>query len=178
MSAALRHGTPVSAMASNLRSTRERVIQALGYEAGGLFLIAPLFALAADAGMAGSYLLIAALSIAAMTWSGVFNTAYDLIELRLTGRVASARPHRWRAVHALAFEATQVVVSCPLIYLFTGLSWLEALVADLALTVAYTAYGYLFYWVFDRLRPVRVDAPRADTGPTPTLRLSPPVGAE
>lgn len=165
-------------MASKLRSTRERVLQALCYEAGGLLLIAPLFSLAAGAGMAESYVLIAALSLAAMTWSGVFNTAYDLIEFRLTGRVASDRPHRWRAVHALAFEATQVIVSCPLIYLFTGLSWLEALVADLALTIAYTAYGYLFCWAFDRLRPVEVQAPPMAPGPTPTLRLSPPVGVD
>lgn len=165
-------------MANNLRSAGERVIQALCYEAGGLLLITPLFALATDAGMAESYVLIATLSIAAMTWSGVFNTAYDLVEFRLTGRVASDRPHRWRAVHALAFEATQVVVSCPLIYLFTGLSWLEALVADIALTAAYTAYGYLFYWAFDRLRPVEVQAPPTAPGPTPTLRLSPPVGAD
>jgi uncharacterized membrane protein len=165
-------------MASNFRSTRERVIQALCYEAGGLLVIAPLFSLAADAGMAESYGLIAVLSIAAMTWFGAFNTVYDLIEFRLTGRAASDRPHRWRVAHALAFEATQIIVSCPLIYLLTGLSWLEALVADLALTGAYTAYGYLFYWAFDRLRPVQVEAPRTSPGPAPTLRLDPPVGAD
>lgn len=165
-------------MASNLRNTRERVFQVLCYEAGGLLLIAPLFSLAGGAGLVESYVLIAVLSITAMIWSGFFNTAYDLVELRLTGRVASDRPHRWRAVHALSFEATQVIVSCPLIYLITGLSWLEALVADLALTGAYTAYGYLYYWAFDRLRPVKIEAPRTAPSPTPALRLGPSVGAD
>jgi uncharacterized membrane protein len=155
-------------MASNCRNLRERIIQTLCYEAGGLLVIAPLFSLAADAGMAESYGLIAVLSITAMTWCGLFNTVYDLIEFRRTERAASDRPHRWRVVHALAFEATQTIVSCPLIYLLTGLSWLEALVADLALTGAYAVYGYVFYWAFDRLRPLQVEAPRTAPGPAPT----------
>ena len=143
-----------------LRSPRERILQVLCYEAGALAVMAPLFSLAAGENMAGSFLLMAALSVLAMGWACAFNTVYDWVEQRWTGRLASDRPHRWRLVHALAFEASQVVVSCPMIYWFTDLSWLESLAADLALTGAYTVYGYLFHWVFDRVRPVLPRAAR------------------
>jgi uncharacterized membrane protein len=153
----------VGAVTCILRSPRERILQVLCYEAGALAVIAPLFSLAAGETMARSYLLMAALSVAAMGWACAFNTVYDWLEQRWTGRLASDRPHRWRLVHALAFEASQVVVSCPLIYWLTDLGWLQSLAADVALTGAYTVYGYLFHWVFDRLRPVR---PRT-FGPAP-----------
>lgn len=142
----------------HIRSARERLVQTLGFELGAFLLIAPLFSLATDSSMVASYVLIAALSVAAMLWAAAFNTVYDLLEHRWTGRVASDRPHGWRIFHALALEATQVVVSCPLIYLITGMSWVGALLADLALTVVYAAYGYLFHLAFDRLRPVRTVA--------------------
>jgi uncharacterized membrane protein len=148
-----------------LRSTRERIVQCLCFQAGVLLLIAPLFSIVTGFGVTQSLGLILGLSIVEALWAGGFNTLYDRGELRWTGWVASDRPHRWRIVHALAFEASQVVVTCPIIYFVTGLGWLEALAADLALTVAYTVYGYLFHLVYDRLRPVRL------TGRAP-VRLS------
>lgn len=157
-----------------LRSPRERVLQVLCYEAGALAIIAPLFSLAAGEDMVGSYVLMAALSVAAMCWACAFNSVYDWLEQRWTGRLASERPHRWRLVHALAFEASQVVVSCPLIFWLTDLGWLEALAADLALTGAYAVYGYLFHWAFDRLRPVRPHTAVAVPGSPPaTIVLGP-----
>lgn len=158
----------MNSMASRIRSTRERIIQVLCYEAGGLLVMAPMFSIAAGEGMTESYVLMAALSCGAMIWAGVFNTVYDLIEHRVTGRFASDRPHHWRLTHALTFEATQVIISCPLIYLLTNMSWLEALVADFALTGAYAAYGYVFHWAFDLLRPVAVAAQVPASKPMPT----------
>jgi uncharacterized membrane protein len=159
-------------VSGHIRSARERLLQTLGFEFGAFLLIAPLFSLATDSSMAESYVLIAALSVAAMLWAAAFNTAYDLIEHRWTGRVASDRPHGWRIFHALALEATQVVVSCPLIYLIIGMSWVGALMADLALTVVYAAYGYLFHLAFDRLRPVRTATPAGLAQAYTALRTS------
>jgi uncharacterized membrane protein len=69
--------------------------------------------------------------------------------------VASARPHRLRMLHAVGLEVSSVLVTCPIIVVMTGLGWWQALVADIALGAVYAAYGYLYHWVFDRLRPVR-----------------------
>lgn len=90
-----------------------------------------------------------------MVWMAAYNTIFDVVEFRITGLVASARPHRWRIVHALGLEASSVLVTWPLIALVTGLAWPEALAADLGLTLAYAIYSYFFHLVFDRLRPVQ-----------------------
>jgi uncharacterized membrane protein len=138
-----------------VRSAPERALQTLWFEAIGIAVVAPLYALGAGDSMSSSALLLLALSLAVMAWSAGFNTAFDRLEAHWTGRRASDRPQRWRIAHALLHEASAVLVTWPLIVALTELSWPEALVADLALTLTYAAYAYLFHLGFDRLRPVR-----------------------
>lgn len=137
-----------------LRSARERLIQTLAFEAGGLLMVAPLYALATGSGAGESLGLIAALALVVMAWSALYNTAFDVAERRLTGRVASDRPPRWRLVHAVGHEATALVVTWPVIVAMTDLSLGAALAADIALTIVYAAYAYGFHRLYDRLRPV------------------------
>ena len=155
---------PLQARAA-LRSRRERAIQTLWFEALGLALVSPLFAQFVGGTGAESLLVLAALSVTVTGWSALYNTVVDWAELRCTGRVASDRPHRWRLAHAIGLEFTAVLLTWPLIVALTPLGWLDALVADLGLTVAYAVYGYLFHLGFDRLRPVRGDAPDPATDP-------------
>jgi uncharacterized membrane protein len=138
-----------------VRSARERVIQTLAFEAGGLLLVGPLYALATGTRLDESLVLLLAVSVVIMLWSAVFNWAFDVVEHRRTGRVASQRPHRLRVLHAVLHEATAVVVTCPVIWALTDLGWIGALLADLGLTLAYTLYAYAFHCVYDRLRPVQ-----------------------
>jgi uncharacterized membrane protein len=148
-------------MGRGLRSARERVMQTLWFECIGLLLVVPLYAAAAGAGMRESFSMVAVVSLVVMAWSAIFNTVFDIIEWRWTGRVASHRPHRLRSLHALLHELTAMVVSCPVIYAMTPLGWGQALLADLGLTLAYAAYAYVFHLGYDRLRPVRPAAPAA-----------------
>ena len=141
-----------------LRSRRERIVQTLWFEALGLALVSPLFAQFAGGSSAESLLVLAVLSVAVTGWAALYNTVVDRVELRFTGRTASDRPHRWRLVHAIGLEFTAVLLTWPLIVAMTPLGWLEALAADIGLTVVYTVYGYLFHLGFDRLRPVRPEA--------------------
>jgi uncharacterized membrane protein len=141
-------------MAAGLRSWRERAIQVLAFEALGLLLVTPLYGWASGATTAESLRLLLALSVVVSAWAAAYNTLFDWVEHRLTYRLASDRPHGWRLLHAGLGEATAVVVSCPVIVAMTGMGWFEALLADLALTLVYAAYGYLYHWGFDRLRPV------------------------
>ncbi|MGQ0567489.1 MAG: PACE efflux transporter [Gemmobacter sp.] len=138
-----------------LRSSRERLLQTVAFEAGGLALVVPLYAVATGAGSGESLALFVALSVAVMLWSPLFNTAFDLIDLRLTGRLASDRPHRLRLVHAVLHEVSTVVVTLPVIMVIGGHGWLDALALDVALTVVYAAYAYVFHLAYDRWRPVR-----------------------
>lgn len=145
----------MSTMDAGLRTPRERLIQTLWFEGIGLLLVAPLYAWVSGAAMGESFTVVVALSIAVMLWAALYNTVFDRIERRRTGRVASDRPHGLRSVHAIGLEVSSVLVTWPLIWALTDLGWWGALAADLGLSAVYAAYGYLFYWVFDRLRPVR-----------------------
>lgn len=142
-------------MTGGVRSARERLHQTLCFEAGGLLLVTPLVVLVTGQGAGESLALLALLSLVVMGCAAVINTAFDLAEHRLTGRVASARPPRWRLVHAGLHELSAVLLTWPLIVWMTGLGWAAALVADLGLTLVYAAYAYGFHRLYDRWRPVR-----------------------
>lgn len=137
-----------------LRSLRERAIQTLAFEAGGLALAAPLYWLVFGGEARESVALVAAVSIAVMTWTPIHNTAFDWLEWRLARRLASDRPTRLRAVHAFTHEATAMVVSLPVIVSLGGHGWVEAVAVDLGLTLFYAGYAYVFHLAYDRCRPV------------------------
>lgn len=141
-------------MSGSLRDGRERVLQAVCYEGGGIVVMTPLCSELARLEPGSSALLLAGLSLAVMAWSVVFNSVFDRIELARTGRPACARPRRVRLVHALLFESTAVVVTCPVILAATDWSLAHALAADVGLSLLYAVYGYGFHWLYDRLRPV------------------------
>lgn len=150
-----------SAPRGAIRGLRERLIQTLCFEALGLAIVSPLLAFATRTSMGESLVVLVVLSIAVMAWSALYNTVFDLAERRFTGRVASDRPHRWRVAHAVALEVTAALVTWPLIVALTSLGWLEALAADIGLTLVYALYGYCFHLGFDRWRPVRGRTPDA-----------------
>lgn len=138
-----------------LRSGRERVLQTLSFEAGGLVLSVPAVAWASGEGAGASALLLSAMSLVVMLWSPLHNHLFDLAELRLARRVASARPHRWRAVHAASHEVTAIAATLPLTLTVTDWGLGGALTLNAGLTAFYASYAYVFHLAFDRLRPVR-----------------------
>jgi uncharacterized membrane protein len=149
------HRLPDFEAIMSLRSTRERLIQTLAYEIGGLCLSVPLFILFGGGTAGEAFTLMLALSVAVLAWSPVHNTLFDFADFRLSGRLASDRPQRWRLLHAISHEATTLVVTLPILMGLGGLSFWAALLADLGLTLLYTVYAYVFHLVYDRLRPMR-----------------------
>jgi uncharacterized membrane protein len=139
-----------------LRSGRERLLQTLFYEIGGLLIILPIYAMFTGHAMSESLVLLVAVSIATMTWACAHNIGFDYIEARLTGRVASDRPQLLRLVHAASTEITSILVTTPVIVLVSGYGWWQALMTDIGLTLFYAAYAYAFHLSFDALRPVKL----------------------
>lgn len=140
-----------------LRSLRERIYQTLAYEFFGLVLIAPILSVTIGLSGGESLLLLVWVALACMVWSPIHNTVFDVAEWSFAHRIASDRPQGWRMVHAVSHEATSVVVTTPLIMMISGMGFLDALALDLGLTVAYTAYAYMFHMIYDLLRPVVLD---------------------
>lgn len=137
-----------------LRSLLDRVRQVILFEIGGLVLITPPFAWVSGVPASESVGLLAIIALLAALWNAVYNTTFDWMEGRLTGRTADLRPYPWRVVHAAGFEGGLVLMSLPIVMWWTGMSWLEALIADVALALAYVAYAFVFNIVYDRMFPI------------------------
>lgn len=138
----------------SLRTFRERILQTLAFEAGGIALVGPVYALVMGAGAPETLTILISLSVAAMLWSPLHNTAFDWVDLTLTGRVASDRPQGLRLVHAISHEVTVMVVTLPLLMVLGDHSFATAIMLDIGFTVAYSGYAYLFHIAYDKWRPV------------------------
>ena len=144
----------MSGHSPKLRSLRDRLRQIVLFEAGGLVLITPPFAWASGVALADSIGLLLLLALLAALWNGVYNTGFDWLDGRLTGRCADRRPLPLRAVHAAGFEGGLLLMSLPVVMVWTGMGWREALVADIALASAYVVYAFGFNLAYDRAFPI------------------------
>lgn len=145
------------AIQPRLRSLPDRLRQIALFEIGGLLLITPPFAWLSGVPATESLGLLAVLALMAAVWNGAYNTAFDWFEGRLTGRTADRRPFRLRCLHAVGFETGLLLMTLPVIVWWTGMGWVDALVADIGLAAGYTLYALAFNLAYDRVFPI---APR------------------
>ena len=138
-----------------LRGPRERIAQTLTYEGLGMLVVTPAYQAATGAGLGDSVLLILAVAMTAALWCGSFNAVFDVVESWAAQRVASDRPHLVRLVQSSLRELAEVPVTASVILAFTGMDLQHAVMTDLALAAVYLVYGYAFFWIIDRVRPVR-----------------------
>lgn len=152
----------MSPASPQLRTLPDRIRQIALFEIGGLLLITPPFIWLSGVPAGDSFLLLAVIALIAALWNAAYNTGFDWVDGRLTGRTADRRPVFWRCVHALGFETGLLLVSLPIIVAWTGMSWLEALLADIGLALAYTGYAFVFNLGYDRLFPIVPESAPAD----------------
>ena len=137
-----------------LRSPMDRIRQVLLFEIGGLLLITPPFVWLTDVAPLNSLGLLALIALIAAVWNALYSTSFDWVEGRLTGRPSDQRPVSLRILHAAGFEGGLLVFSLPIIVVWTGMGWFEALITDIGLALAYVTYAYLFNVCYDRIFPV------------------------
>ncbi len=138
----------------NLRSPLDRLRQVALFELGGLLLITPPFVWLSGVPAKSSLGLLALIALIAALWNAVYNTAFDWLEGRLTGRTADIRPYPLRLLHAVGFEGGLLLISLPIIMAWTGMGWLAALIADVGLATAYIIYAFVFNLAYDRVFPI------------------------
>lgn len=136
------------------RPVAERVAQAVMYELIGILVVSPALALGAGLSIDDSLTTLAALSLVAIAWTGLYNEWFDRLDVRLGRRGGGDRSHQRRWVHAIGLEASLTLVTWPLIIAMTGFAWHDALLADIGLGAAYVVYGYAYHLAFDRVRPL------------------------
>lgn len=145
-----------------VRTTKQRIVQTLAYELGGLIIATPLFSYFVEFSLTESLLFIVVLSVFCILWTGLHNTIYDHIEWRLIQRIASDRSGLSRVLHIFSLEASSILIGVPLILLVSDVSLLDAVLLDIGLTFGYMVYGILFYWVFDFLHPIKAVTARGE----------------
>ncbi len=144
----------MSSKIPKMRSPLDRVRQVLLFEVGGLVLITPPFVWLTGVSLVESLGLLAMIAAIAAVWNALYNTSFDWVEGRMTGRQSDQRPVPLRVLHAVGFEAGLLLVSLPVVMAWTGMGWMEALLADIGLAAAYVIYAYVFNLGYDRVFPV------------------------
>ena len=138
-----------------LRSLKDRIRQVFLFEAGGLLLITPPFTWLSGVPLENSIGMLAVIALIAACWNGAYNTVFDWIEGQLTGRAADRRPFWLRCCHATGFEGGLLLMSLPVIMWWTGMGWIEVLIADVGLALSYVVYAFGFNLIYDRFFPIQ-----------------------
>jgi uncharacterized membrane protein len=117
-------------------------------------LLSPLLAIVTNASPNHTAGLLVVLALLMAAWNGVYSTGFDWAERAITGGAADHRPPLLRAAHAVMLETGGVVATTPVIAAWTAVTWRLALLEDLGLTLAYSAYALCFGLIYDSLFPI------------------------
>ena len=137
------------------RSAKERFVQAVLYEIIALVLLTPVYSFALDLPMDNSFETLAMISLAVIIWVWIYNTIFDRMMYARLGLLAHEKTPRIRLFHAALYEVTITFIAVPIILYMSGKPVWVALLADIAFSFVFASYTYVFYLIYDRLRPVQ-----------------------
>jgi uncharacterized membrane protein len=147
-----------------MRSTGDRIRQAISFELGGLALVSPLGAWAFDLPLADLTVVRMACAIIATVWTYAYNFAFDAVLQRLSGETEKSIP--MRVLQAVLFEAGLLAMLTPLMAWYLGISLVQTLLMDVAFALIYVLYAFVFNWVYDRILSVPARQESAVTRPS------------
>ena len=134
-----------------MRSTADRIRQALSFEFIGIVIVTPLFAWVFDHPIGDMGALVVLGATAATMWNYIFNLVFDHVLNWRRRDVRKTMP--LRIVHAVLFEATLLVLLLPLFAWWLGVPLIASLVMEISFAVFYMGYAFVFTWGYDPLFP-------------------------
>lgn len=137
-----------------VRTGRDRLRYSSLFELLLLAILAPLGALVLERPVLDVGLLSIILCLKAMLVNLIYNWLFDLWDVR-AGRIPTERTLVGRITHAIGFECVLVLTSLPIVIWWLGLTLLQALLLDVAVTGIVVAYTIMFGWCYDRIFPVK-----------------------
>ena len=87
-------------------------------------------------------------SLAAIIWNFVYNTAFETWEER---RQIAERTLLIRSVHALIFEIGLVLICLPLYMIWYDVGLIQAFMMEAALLLFFLIYNFVFTFIFDKI---------------------------
>ncbi|MGP4716650.1 PACE efflux transporter [Psychrobacter sp. T6-6] len=88
------------------------------------------------------------ISLAAIIWNFVYNTAFETWEQR---RRIAERTLLIRSAHALTFEIGLVLICLPIYIIWYDVGLIEAFMMEAALMVFFLIYNFVFTFIFDKI---------------------------
>lgn len=135
-----------------MRTTKDRIRHALGFEVIGLIIFAPLASLVFGFELHLMSVLAVAGSIIATLWNYVYNLLFDHAMLKLRGDVR--KTIAIRVFHALLFEGGLLLLFMPMIAWYLGVTLWEAFIMDIAMAAFYLVYAFIYNIAYDRVFPI------------------------
>jgi uncharacterized membrane protein len=125
-----------------------RIVHAILYEVGALLILIPAASIVIGASMLQFGALMLILSVCAMLCNMLYQHGFEWIEKRFVLQ----RTLAVRMVHTAGFEIFFTAVALPLTAWWLQMSWLEAFLLDLTLTVFFLFYTFCYNWLYDLVR--------------------------
>ena len=135
-----------------MRSTKDRIRHALGFEIIGLLIFTPLATLVFGYELHSMGVIAIGASITATLWNYLYNILFDRALLKVRGSVQKTLPIR--VLHALLFEGGLLILFMPFIAWYLGITLWQAFLMDIAMTVFYVVYGFFYNLAYDKIYPV------------------------
>ncbi len=126
---------------------KRRIIHAISFEVGALFLLVTILSPLFDYSIAKIGLMGLAFSLIAVVSLYFYNLIFDKILLKHTGSMK--KTGKTRVAHALLFEAGLVVIFLPLIMWWLNIGIIEALTIEAAGVIFMVVYTFVFHWVVE-----------------------------
>ncbi|MBY4675599.1 PACE efflux transporter [Marinobacterium arenosum] len=136
-----------------VRTKWDRIRYMLTFEALLILMSAPTIAHVLERQTLDVGAMALVLSLKAMLINPVYNYLFDMLDVR-AGRVPTERSPLARVAHAVGFESVLTLTSLPIVVWWLQVSWLQALMMDLAIISFIVVYTYIFTWLYDRIFPV------------------------
>ncbi|WP_028867030.1 PACE efflux transporter [Psychromonas arctica] len=102
--------------------------------------------------LSGTMIVVATI---AMTWNFIYNWGFD----RMVTGDKTKRTVPLRIVHTIIFQAGLLVVTIPVIALMLNISFWQALMMDISVTICITIYAFLYNLIYDHTRAFIVRVP-------------------
>lgn len=134
-----------------MRTTGDRIRQAISFEVIGLLISVPLAALAFGYSLEQTGVLGLIGATLATTWNYIFNLIFDHALKRFTG--STRKSLKLRFLHAFSFELGLLVAFLPIIAWWMEVGLLEALMIDVSFALFYLVYAFIFTWCYDTIFP-------------------------
>lgn len=134
-----------------MRTTSDRIRQAISFELIGILIVTPLFAWGFGHPLGDMGVLVVIGATVATAWNYLFNLFFDHVLVARRGHAQKSMLDRF--AHAALFEGTLLVLLLPLFAWWLDVSLVEALLMEVSFALFYMAYAFVFTWGYDSLFP-------------------------